>query len=349
MHKLLLAIGLCFWLSAPLSAQPNYQVLKSQPTAGEVLTDKLHGVRIWFDKPPSEQVSVTIEGGASSIPVQGVHSMGEDDLMGMVQSVLEDGDYVVAWQIGDTRGEIPFKVAKPEDFTADQWEAPLDIGIVLYDGAEPLDVFGPVEMWMNLGPDNARVHFIAEEKRPIVLTTTSYPRELAPRLEAQFSFEDAPDLDVLMVPGGIGTLVEVDNPKMIEYVQKVASEVAVTTSVCTGSAILAKAGLLQNEKATGNKVFFDYIVSQGPADWQLEARWVESGRYFTSSGVSAGIDMSLAVIERFFGNEVAHMIAQSTEYEWNDDPSRDPFVVHANTAVPYVEVLKQRFTAPSSD
>ena len=64
-----------------------------------------------------------------------------------------------------------------------------------------------------------------------------------------------------------------------------------------------------------------------------------------SIGVSAGIDMSLAVIARFFGLEVARMVASSTEYEWNEDADRDPFVKYANTATPYVEQLKSRFTA----
>ena len=98
-------------------------------------------------------------------------------------------------------------------------------------------------------------------------------------------------------------------------------------------------------EATGNKVFFDYITSQGEADWQLEARWVESGRFFTSSGVSAGIDMSLAVIARFFGVDAARMIAASTEYEWNEDPERDPFARFANTATPYVDSMRERFLA----
>ena len=243
----------------------------------------------------------------------------------------------------EVTGETPSTFDLPNDAIADKWEPPLDIGVVIYDGTEPLDLFGPLEMWMNMGPDNVRVHLIAEEKRPIVLTTTSYPKHMAPRVEAQYSFQDAPDLDVLMVPGGIGTLVEVDNPKMIKFLQQTVPNVAVATSVCTGSALYAKAGLLDGIQATGNKVFFDYLVSQGPADWQLEARWVESGRFFTSSGVSAGIDMSLAVIARFFGTDVARLVAQSTEYEWNEDAKRDPFVDYANTATPHVKRLREGF------
>ena len=324
----------------------DLMVVKSHPQADATLDKPLKTARIWFDRAPSAgPVKMSIRGETGESQLAGVHSMGDNDLMGMIPTTLSDGTFTLRWQVGDQHGEVPFSIKRAEGYIEDEWTPPLDIGVVLYDGAEPLDVFGPIEMWMNAGPDNIRVHLIAEQKRPIVLTTTGYPKQLAPRVEAQYSFKDVPELDVLMVPGGIGTLVEVDNPAMIEFLRDQAAKVAVATSVCTGSALYAKAGLLKDNKATGNKVFFDYLVSQGPADWQLEARWVESGRFFTSSGVSAGIDMSLAVVARFFGDEIARMIAQSTEYEWNEDPDRDPFAKYANTATPFVKQLRERFSA----
>ena len=98
------------------------------------------------------------------------------------------------------------------------------------------------------------------------------------------------------------------------------------TSVCTGSAILAKAGLLNGRQATTNKAAYEWVRTQGPdVFWQPHARWVEDGNYFTSSGVSAGIDMSLVVISRLFGEEKAEAIAVSAEYEWHRDPDWDPF------------------------
>ncbi len=331
-------------LLLPVHAAWSTELLRSYPQAGSVHERPLKTVHLWFDsEPDAADATVTIVGGDAEISVAGLHAMGENDLMAMVMAAMPDGDYELRWALGDQAGTIPFTINRPAGFVEDVWEPPLDIGIVLYDGAEPLDVFGPLGMWMNMGPDHLRVHLIAEEKRPVALTTTSYPSAAAPMLEAQYSFADAPELDVLMVPGGIGTLVEVDNPAMIAFLKREAAAVAVATSVCTGSALYARAGLLEGVKATGNKAFFDYVVSQGPADWQAEARWVESGRFVTSSGISAGIDMSLAVIERFFGVEVARMVAVATEYEWNEDPARDPFVRYANTAVPYVDVLRERF------
>ncbi len=346
--RLSIAFALCLFAETGIAQSnvPTMTVVKSTPDKGSTLTESPKSVRIWFDHvPASEAWHMVIEGTGAEYEVSYVHTMGEQDLMGMLREPLPDGTYTLRWQWGAQSGEVPFALQRPEGQVEDKWTPPLDIGVVLYDGAEPLDVFGPLEMWMNAGPENIRVHLIAEEKRPIALTTTSYPKAHAPMLMAQYDFADAPELDVLMVPGGIGTLVEVDNPRMIEYLQRAAGEVAVATSVCTGSALYAKAGLLKGVQATGNKVFFDYITSQGEADWQLEARWVESGRFFTSSGVSAGIDMSLAVVARFFGIDAARMIAASTEYEWNENPDRDPFVRYANSAIDYVDVMRDRFVS----
>jgi transcriptional regulator GlxA family with amidase domain len=102
-------------------------------------------------------------------------------------------------------------------------------------------------------------------------------------------------------------------------------------SVCSGSAILAKAGLLDGRRATSNKQFFDLARAQSAGvRWVEQARWVEDGPFATSSGVSAGTDMALAVIAKLYGREVAQEIADSTEYEWQQDSTRDPFVRFLN-------------------
>jgi transcriptional regulator GlxA family with amidase domain len=97
-------------------------------------------------------------------------------------------------------------------------------------------------------------------------------------------------------------------------------------SVCTGSGILAKAGLLDGLKATSNKRAFGWARSQGPnVAWIREARWVDEGHRATSSGVTAGMDMALALIERLLGKETADAVADGTEYLRSTDPNRDPF------------------------
>lgn len=325
------------------------ELVGSYPEQGEVLERPLRSVHLWFDQDPDAEAEVTLQGRDGALEVRGLHTMGDQDLMALVEGAMPDGNYTLSWKSGTNQGEVEFEVRRPEGLVEDSWEPPLDIGIVLYDGAEPLDVFGPLEMWMNAGPDNIRVHLIAERTGPVALTTTSYPKALAPMVDARYSFDQHPELDVVMVPGGIGTLVEAENPAMMKFLKRVTREVAVATSVCTGSGLLASAGVLEGVQATGNKAFFDYLVSLGDAQWKSEARWVESGRFFTSSGVSAGMDMSLAVIARFFGPDIARMIAASTEYVWNEDPTLDPFISNLNTATPYVDMLKESFEGPRGD
>ena len=105
-------------------------------------------------------------------------------------------------------------------------------------------------------------------------------------------------------------------------------------SVCTGSALLAKAGLLDGLAATSNKMFFDLARSQGDlVEWQESARWVDAGQYVTSSGVSAGTDMALAVIERLFGAELAAQVVNYTEYQWHRQADEDPFAQLLNQGV----------------
>jgi putative intracellular protease/amidase len=193
------------------------------------------------------------------------------------------------------------------------------IGIVLFPGFETLDVFGPVEMWSRL-PDY-RIVMVSQHGGPVTsgqgidtVTTTS--------------FDTAPQFDILMIPGGGGTRAEVNNPAMLAFLRKEDKGTTWTTSVCTGSAVLARAGILDGHKATSNKLAFAWASSQSArVAWQGHARWVVDGKYITSSGVSAGTDMALALVEKLYGHEAAEHMAHFTEYVWNDDPAKDPFAV----------------------
>ena len=101
-----------------------------------------------------------------------------------------------------------------------------------------------------------------------------------------------------------------------------------TTSVCTGAALLAKAGLLDGRSATTNKLAFDWATRQPTRVlWQRKARWVVDGSFMTSSGVSAGTDMALALVERLYGRAAAEQAAKTAEYVWNDDAGSDPFAL----------------------
>ena len=94
--------------------------------------------------------------------------------------------------------------------------------------------------------------------------------------------------------------------------------------------MLAKTGLIDGRKATTNKRVFQFVKTNAPkVNWIAKARWVEDSKYFTSSGVSAGMDMALAVIAKSFGREKSLEIASRAEYEWHEDSSWDPFAATA--------------------
>jgi transcriptional regulator GlxA family with amidase domain len=97
-------------------------------------------------------------------------------------------------------------------------------------------------------------------------------------------------------------------------------------TVCTGTSLLARTGLLDGRRATTNKLAFEWVKSQGPnVNWVKQARWVVDGKFVTSSGVSAGMDMALDVISRLHDEDTAQFVANVTEYEWHRDADWDPF------------------------
>lgn len=200
------------------------------------------------------------------------------------------------------------------------------LGSIFYHDFELLDAYGPLEMFGALG-DKIELVTIAEQAGPV-------RSSVGPKTVADYSFDNAPALDLILIPGGIGTIAELNNEALLNFLTERCPQSQVTMSVCTGSALLAKAGLLDGLPATTNKMFFELARSQGSnVQWQETARWVDAGQYVTSSGVSAGTDMSLAVIERLFGPELAEMVMNYTEYQWHRDGGQDPFAGLLNQGV----------------
>jgi len=192
------------------------------------------------------------------------------------------------------------------------------LGMVVFDGFQLLDTFGPLEMFGSLR-DEVTILMIGEKAGSVKSTA-------GPVVMVDHTFENAPRLDIVMIPGGEGTRREVDNESFITAVKKLAQDAPHVASVCTGAAVLARTGLIDGLRATTNKRSFKWATSQGEkVNWVKEARWVEDGKYFTSSGVSAGTDMALALIQKLFGYDTAIKVARSAEYEWNEDPRHDPF------------------------
>lgn len=192
------------------------------------------------------------------------------------------------------------------------------LGTLLFDGFELLDVFGPLEV-LGFMKDEFRTLLVGPAAGPV-------PSAQGPRALADVARADCPPLDVLLVPGGIGTRAGVEDETLLGWLRQRAAAATVVLSVCTGSALLARAGILDGRRATSNKRAFDWVVSQGPrVEWIRRARWVHDGKYWTSSGVSAGIDMTLAFVADRHGRDAADLGARRIEYEWHRDPDDDPF------------------------
>jgi putative intracellular protease/amidase len=204
------------------------------------------------------------------------------------------------------------------------------LGVVLYPGFELLDVFGPLEMFNSIGRDRLITHIVAQQAGPVAAGTVA-DGPVGPRVIAEFGFDAAPPLDLLLIPGGIGTFAELENAALMTFLRERSAAAQITMSVCTGSALLARAGVLDGRRATSNKQFFSLATAQNDkVQWIAAARWVDDGAVVTSSGVSAGIDMALAVIARLFGAPAADAVAVGTEYTWHRDADVDPFVEHLN-------------------
>jgi len=192
------------------------------------------------------------------------------------------------------------------------------IGALLFPKFELLDLYGPLEFLGNLGP-GVSITMLAEAPGEI-------PSTQGPKGVADLALAEVADLDLLLVPGGWGTRPLVENQSFLQQLKRVATQTKYVASVCTGSALLAKAGILDGRSATSNKRAFDWVMTQGPrVNWVRQARWVEDGNLFTSSGVSAGMDMTLGLIQHIFGRTKTLELARNAEYTWHEDMTSDPF------------------------
>lgn len=192
------------------------------------------------------------------------------------------------------------------------------VGALLFPGFELLDLFGPLEM-LGLLNNDFDLKLIAETAGPV----TSNQQVQA---FADSTIKESDTIDVLLIPGGMGTRREVTNPAILDWIRKASESAEYVLSVCTGSLLLAGAGVLDGRRATTNKAAFTEIAAQRPeVKWIAQARWVEDEKFITSSGVSAGMDMTLQAIALMHGKETAELVAGWSEYDWHEDKTWDPF------------------------
>jgi transcriptional regulator GlxA family with amidase domain len=187
---------------------------------------------------------------------------------------------------------------------------------------QTLDYFGPIEMLGGFRND-IEITTVSKDAGPVV--SRHGQRIVVDRLISEGS-----KYDLLFIPGGDSALIAAKDKELMQWIVDVSLNAERVMAVCTGTVLLAMTGLLDGRKATTNKQDFLSTVHLAPnVDWVKKARWVEDGKFFTSSGVSAGMDMALAVAASLYGREKAEEMAEGCEYTWHSDASWDPFAKSA--------------------
>ena len=194
----------------------------------------------------------------------------------------------------------------------------LEISTLLFNQFETLDVFGPIELFGRL-KENFKIVFYSENAGLIISSHD------VPILTKHIN--EMPDNNfILFIPGGYGTRKEVDNDKLINFIKAKSEKANYILSVCTGTTLLAKSGILSGKKATTNKRVFNWVIQFGKdINWIKKARWIKDGNIYTSSGVSAGMDMALGFISDILNIDIAEKQSKEIEYIWNKDSENDPF------------------------
>ena len=189
----------------------------------------------------------------------------------------------------------------------------MDIGIYIYDQAEVLDFSGPFEVLSvanRLAKLGWNIWLVAEEKSLVEARGVF-------QVKPHYSIQNVPELDVLIVVGGVHS-DELRKTEVINWIRKTTEKTQITASVCTGAFLPAEAGLLDGLEVTTHWEDIPDLQRNYP---NLRVRkgihWIEQGKLFTAAGISAGIDMSLALVARLAGAELAERTALQMEYAWN--------------------------------
>ncbi len=184
------------------------------------------------------------------------------------------------------------------------------IGILLFDDAEELDFVGPWEVFtsIKLVTTGVRVVTIAEREGAIRCAKGL-------RVLPDHTFENAPELDVVLVPGGQGTRREVSNPVLVDWLRKAGARCTWVTSVCTGSLLLHEAGFARGRRVTTHWAFVETLRQRPEITVLDDVRYVRDGNVVTSAGVSAGIDMALWLVGQLRSPEIARKVQRYIQYD----------------------------------
>jgi cyclohexyl-isocyanide hydratase len=208
----------------------------------------------------------------------------------------------------------------------------LSIGILVYPGVQQLDLTGPFEVFVTV--PGTQMHLVWRDTTPLVSSTGLI---LAPTT----TFADCPALDVLCVPGGAGINSLLKDAEVVDFVRRQAEKIRIVTAVCTGALLLGAAGLLKGRRATTHWMVRDLLAAFGAVP--TNARVERDGNLFTAGGVTAGIDLGLAVVADLVGRDQAEAVQLQMEYA-----PEPPFSAGSpDTAPPEVLALVRQRLGPS--
>jgi transcriptional regulator GlxA family with amidase domain len=205
--------------------------------------------------------------------------------------------------------------------SVNQDQLPLTVGILIYENVEVLDVTGPFEVFSvtRLKEQN---RFEVSSPFKVILIAETFDQVIAfggLRLTPDFTFNTCPKLDLLIIPGGYGTRKEVKNEAILKWISTKIPQSKLTASVCTGSSLIGKTGLLDNRLATTHWNAFNFLQESAPRTHIMKnVRFTLEEPIFTSAGVSHGIDLSLYIVSYFLGMEIGHATARYMDYPYPD-------------------------------
>jgi transcriptional regulator GlxA family with amidase domain len=188
-------------------------------------------------------------------------------------------------------------------------------GLLIFDGAEELDFVGPWEVITASAMIQEQAGAPADVAVTVAEGTGPVRCAKGLRVLPDHAFDDHPQLDVLVVPGGMGTRREVSNNAVTGWIRKTAADAVWVTSVCTGALLLHEAGPARGRRVATHHAFEDTLAARGEITVVRDARYVVDGSVVTSQGVSAGIDMALWLVGRIHGRQHARAVRRYIQYD----------------------------------
>ena len=199
-----------------------------------------------------------------------------------------------------------------------------NIGIFIFDEVDVLDFSGPYEVFSRTRMNPGLESRLSKKTAPFEVFTVSQSEKTIVasgglKIIANYNFLDSPKIDILVVPGGMGTRILIENKRTIEWIQNVSNLASLVTSVCTGSLLLAKAGILENKKATTHWGALSLLKKISSSTKIMTTERVVKDGVITSAGVSSGIDMAFTVVSMLCGEAVSSDTAKYIEYKRSDE------------------------------